>query len=72
MQRHWRSLVVIFGLILVGFVGGLGFGSVAIALGSLVSGLVVAFVMSIAFLRADGHSPEHHTRADRVFDDMNP
>jgi hypothetical protein len=72
MQRHWRFLVVTFGLILVGFVGGLALGSIAVALGSLVSGLVVAFVMAIAFLRADGHSPEHHARMDRVFDDMNP
>lgn len=72
MQRHWRTLVVIFGLILIGFVGGLAFDSIAIALASLVSGLVVAFVMAIAFLRADGHSPEHHVRTDRVFDDMNP
>jgi hypothetical protein len=72
MQRHWRSLVVIFGLILAGFVGGLALDSIAIALASLVSGLVVAFVMATAFLRADGHSPEHHARMDRVFDDMNP
>ena len=69
MQRHWRSLVVIFGLILVGFVAGLALGSIAVALASLVSGLVVAFVMAIAFMRADGHSPEHHSRMDRVFDD---
>ena len=72
MQRHWRFLVVIFALILVGFVGGLAFESIALALGSLVSGLVVAFVMATAFLRAEGHSPEHHPRADRVFDDVNP
>jgi hypothetical protein len=72
MQRHWRSLVVMFGLILVGFVGGLALESIALALASLVSGLVVAFVMAIAFLRADGHSPEHHARMDRMFDDMSP
>jgi hypothetical protein len=72
MQRHWRSLVVIFGLILLGFVGGLAFESIALALASLVSGLVVAFVMATAFLRAEGHSPEHHVRTDRVFDDTNP
>lgn len=72
MQRHWRSLVVMFGLILVGFVVGLALESIAIALASLVSGLVVAFVMAIAFMRADGHSPEHHARMDRVFDDTSP
>lgn len=72
MQRHWHALVGGFGLILVGFVGGLALESIALALASLVSGLVVAFVMAIAFLRADGHSPEHHPRMDRVFDDMNP
>ena len=72
MQRHWRSLIVIFGLVLLGFLGGLAFDSIALALASLVSGLVVAFVMAVAFLRADGHSPEHHARVDRVFDDTNP
>jgi hypothetical protein len=72
MQRHWRALVIGFALILCGFLGGLALGSIAIALASLVSGLVVAFVMAIAFLRADGHSPEHHPRMDRVFDDTNP
>ena len=72
MQRHWSFLVVTFGLVLLGFVGGLAFDSIALALASLISGLVVAFVMAIAFLRAEGHSPEHHPRTDRVFDDMNP
>lgn len=72
MQRHWRSLIVIFALILAGFLAGLAFESMAFALASLVSGLVIAFVMATAFLRADGHSPEHHARSDRVFDDMNP
>jgi hypothetical protein len=72
MQRHWRSLVVMFGLMLAGFVAGLGLGSIALALASLVSGLVVAFVMAIAFMRAEGHSPEHHARMDRVFDDTSP
>jgi len=72
MQRHWRALVIGFALILCGFLAGLALDSIAIALASLVSGLVVAFVMAIAFLRADGHSPEHHARVDRVFDDTSP
>jgi hypothetical protein len=72
MELHWRFLVALFGLILLGFVSGLALDSIAIALGSLVAGLVVAFVFATAFLRADGHSPEHHANVDRVFDDMNP
>lgn len=72
MELHWRFLVALFGLILLGFLSGLALDSVAIALGSLVSGLVVAFIFAIAFMRADGHSPEHHARVDRVFGDMNP
>jgi hypothetical protein len=72
MQRHWRSMVVMFGLILVGFVAGIALESIALALACLVSGLVMAFVMATAFLRADGHSPEHHARVDRAFDDTNP
>ena len=72
MQRHWRALVIGFALVPCGFLIGLALESIAIALASLVSGLVVAFVMAIAFLRADGHSPEHHPRVDRVFDDTSP
>jgi hypothetical protein len=72
MQQHWRAIIGMFGLILAGFVGGLTFDSITVALWSLMSGLVVAFVMATAFLRADGHSPEHHARVDKVFGDMNP
>ena len=72
MERHWRSLIALFGLILVGFVSGLAFDSLWLALASLVAGLDVAFVLATAFLRAEGHSPEHHARVDRVFGDMNP
>ena len=69
MEQHWRAIIGMFGLILAGFVGGLTFDSITVALWSLMSGLVVAFVMSTAFLRADGHSPEHHPRVDAVFGD---
>ena len=72
MEQHWRSLVSMFALILVAFMVGLGLDSIALALGSLMSGLVIAFVMSTAFLRAEGHSPEHHPEMDRVFGDINP
>ena len=72
MQRHWRGLVALFGLLVVAFVTALWADSVAIALASLVSGLVLAFVMSTAWMRADGHSPEHHPAIDRVVDDTNP
>ena len=71
MELHWRFLVALFGLILLGFLSGLAVDSIAIALASLVSGLVVAFVFATAFMRADGHSPEHHARVDRVFGDTN-
>ena len=72
MEQHWRSLVGLFFLILAGFVCGLAFESIALALASLVSGLVIAFVLSTAFLRAEGHSPEHHARVDQVFGDTGP
>ena len=72
MQRHWKGLVLLFGLLATAFIASLWADSVAFALGSLVSGLVVAFVMSIAWMRADGHSPEHHHRIDHVIDDTNP
>jgi len=72
MQLHWRSLVALFGLILSGFVLGLALDSLMVALWSVLSGFVVAFVLATAFLRAEGHSPEHHARVDVMFGDMNP
>lgn len=72
MQRHWRGLTVLFGLLSLAFVAALWLDSVAIALASLVSGLVMAFVMATAWMRADGHSPEHHAGVDKVFDDTSP
>jgi hypothetical protein len=71
MQRHFGALVAGYSFILVGFVFGLAFDSIALALASLVSGLVAAFVMAVALLRADGHSPEHHAHVNRVLDDVN-
>lgn len=72
MQRHWKGLVVLFGLLALAFITALWMESVAFALGSLVAGLVVAFVMSTAWMRPDGHSPEHHHRVDRYVDDTSP
>jgi hypothetical protein len=72
MQRHWRGLIALFALLALAFVTALWVDSVAIALGALVSGLVLAFVMATAWMRADGHSPEHHHPVDRVVDDTSP
>lgn len=64
--------MALFGLLTLAFVSALWVDSVAIALAALVSGLVFAFVMATAWMRADGHSPEHHARIDRAFDDTSP
>jgi hypothetical protein len=72
MQRHWRGLIALFALLAIAFVAALWADSVAMALGALVSGLVLAFVMSTAWMRAEGHSPEHHHPVDRVVDDTSP
>jgi hypothetical protein len=72
MQRHWRGLVILFGLLALAFVAAIWADSVAFALGALVSGLVLAFVMATAWMRPAGHTPEHHPPVDRVLDDTNP
>lgn len=72
MQRHWRTVLGLFGLILLGFLGSMVFGSSGVALTTVVAGLVLAFVMAIAYLRADGHSPESHAHVDHALDDTNP
>jgi hypothetical protein len=72
MQRHWRALIGMVVIMVIGFVGALALDSVAMALGTLISGLVVLFVMAIAYLRPEGASPEHHPRIDHILDDTNP
>jgi hypothetical protein len=72
MQRHWRALVGMVVFMVAGFVGALALDSIAMALGTLISGLVVMFVMAIAYLRPDASAPEHHPRIDHLLDDTNP
>lgn len=72
MQRHWKGLVVLFASLALAFITALWMESMAFALGSLVAGLVVAFVMSTAWMRPEGHTPEHHHRVDRLVDDTHP
>ncbi len=72
MWRHTTGIVALF-LIIVGTFGFAIFaGSTMVALMALLGGLVIAFVMAIAWMRPAGYPPEHHPKIDRIFDDTAP
>lgn len=72
MNRHWHFLMSVLGLMIAGFVLGIADDSLLITFGSIVIGSTLASLLGVAFLRAPGHTPEHHPRVDRWFDDTAP
>jgi|GEM_PF-1320406 len=72
MKRHWLGIVVLFVLVSVVFGLALALGYPYVAYGALVVGLTTTVVLSVAWLRPEGKSVEHHPAVDRVFDDMDP
>jgi hypothetical protein len=65
-------MVAVFILIIGGFAVALMMGSVIIAVGLLMGGLAMAFVIAIAWMRPGGGAIEHHPKVDRIFDDTAP
>jgi hypothetical protein len=47
-------------------------GSALLAFMALLGGLVVAFVLAIAWMRPTSYPTEHHPKIDRVFHDTAP
>jgi len=72
MKRHTFAIWALFFTTLFVFGFSVAIGSMFAALISLIAGLVLAFVMSIAWVRFEGYPPEHHPRIDKIVDDTRP
>ncbi len=72
MNRHYTGIGLALLIMIVAFVIALALGSKLIAFGALIVGLVMMFVMGVAYMRPRGHTPEHHAEVDRIVNDTNP
>lgn len=72
MSRHPFAIWALFFLMLFGFLFGFITGSPYIAGLSLIVGIVLIFVMGIAWVRFRGGPTEHHPRIDKIVDDTRP
>ena len=72
MRRHAFAIWALFFMMLFGFGISVALGSLWMALLCLVLGIVMAFVMGIAWVRFRGYPPEHHPPIDKIVDDTNP
>ncbi len=65
-------MVGLFAVTVVAFTAALLMDALFLALGFFVLGLVLAFVMAIAWSRPEGHPTEHHAPSDRIVKDTAP
>ncbi len=72
MWRHSTAIVAVFFVMVAGFGIALAAGSTILAIMALLGGLVVGFVMAIAWMRPASGPIEHHPRSDRIVDDTAP
>jgi heme A synthase len=72
MWRHTTSIVALFVVIALGFGAALIAGSTLIGVAVLLGGLVVAFVLAIAWMRPPSSPTEHHPPMDKIFNDEHP
>ncbi len=72
MASHFKGIGIFLLLVALAFVVALGLGQVYFAYGLLVCGLIALAVLSIAYMRPSGRTPEHHADMDKVFNDTKP
>jgi hypothetical protein len=72
MWRHTTGIVALFILLVAVFGIAIVAGSAVVAVGALLTGFVVTFVMAIAWMRPASYPAEHHPKIDRIFDDTAP
>ncbi|HEY3497485.1 MAG TPA: hypothetical protein VGK73_22465 [Polyangiaceae bacterium] len=70
MWRHTTGIVTLFVLLVIGFEVALIAGSTALGVIILVTGLVLAFVMGIAWMRPTSGQDEHHPPVDKMVNDQ--
>jgi len=72
MHRHYKGIGIVLLVMAAAFVAALALGLEFVAYGVLIAGLVVLFLLSVAFMRPSGRTPEHHARVDKAIHDTNP
>jgi hypothetical protein len=72
MRIHWKGMFALFLLTAAGFGAAVMMGSLYLAIVVLIGGLVLAFVMTIAWSRPSGSPIEHHAPGDRLLNDTRP
>jgi hypothetical protein len=72
MRAHWKGIIWLFLLVAGGFTAAIVFGSLYLALVFLIGGLVVAFIMTTAWMRPPGSPIEHHAPTDKLVNDTRP
>lgn len=70
MWRHTTGIVSLFVLLVIGFEVALIAGSTLLGVIVLVTGLVLAFVMGIAWMRPETGPVEHHPPVDKIVNDQ--
>ena len=66
------GVAVFMCLVAVAFAIALSLGHPVVGFVMLIGGLVITFVMAIAYMRPKGHTPEHHGKIDRIVRDTKP
>jgi len=69
--RHGKALVELFAVIALAVETAFLTNSLIVAIGALLAGLDIAFVLAIAWMRPEG-AREHHPAIDRLLDDTDP
>jgi len=72
MTRHWKGMIGLFLAMAIGFGAAIFMGSLYLAIVVVLTGFVLAFVMSIAYARPKGSPIEHHAASDRLVNDTRP
>ena len=72
MTSHYKGLGLALLLLVALFAGTLIAGQNLIAFCILFAGAVLLFIFSVAYMRPSGRSPEHHSKVDRIVNDMKP
>jgi hypothetical protein len=69
--RHGKALVELFAVMALAVETAFLTSSLVIAICALLTGLDIAFVLAVAWMRPEG-SREHHPAIDRLLDDVDP
>lgn len=72
MSIHWKGIIGLFAITVLAFGAAVFTQSIGSALIVFLVGLVLAFVLAIAWMRPSGGSKERHHASDRIMNDTAP